>query len=298
MRGKDFNAGLRGVLFEARHYDRTGSAVWLYAWLVLRQTHQTGTIGWVLGGAPIRYQEIEEETGFNSRTFERWMRILRQHGYIEAESVPGGMIVRITKAKKHACKAGDFDGSRKLDALRRADAGVRKVAEDPRKFADGSPQARGTVSREVMENTQDRFPIGSASLEESIKRSEPPQPTLQASELPWRLANKPWPPEYRNQSKNDFERTNPCCLGKGPNRRPAFDYGREAFARPRRLPREQMQEPQPTRLTLDEARLQLELLRAEREEAVRRELRVGRGPEPCRAKPGGNAPTVSLGESR
>src|SRR5579864_1436055 len=73
MRGKDFNTGLRGVLFEAQHYERMGAAVWLYGWLVLRQTHQSGSVGWVLGGAPISYREIEEETGFNRRTLERWM---------------------------------------------------------------------------------------------------------------------------------------------------------------------------------------------------------------------------------
>src|ERR1700733_5226552 len=36
MRGKDFNTGLRGTLFEAKHYERMSSAVWLYGWLVLR----------------------------------------------------------------------------------------------------------------------------------------------------------------------------------------------------------------------------------------------------------------------
>jgi hypothetical protein len=68
MREKDFNTGLRGVLFESRHYARMGAAVWLYGWLVLRQTHQSGGVGYVLGGAPVTYREIEEETGFNRRT--------------------------------------------------------------------------------------------------------------------------------------------------------------------------------------------------------------------------------------
>src|SRR5271170_6340838 len=100
MRGKDYNAGLRGVLFEARHYERMGAAIWLYGWLVLRQTHQQGDVGWVLGGAPISYREIEQETGFNVRTLERWMQTLRRHHYIETEMAPAGVIVRITKAKK------------------------------------------------------------------------------------------------------------------------------------------------------------------------------------------------------
>src|SRR5580698_10573934 len=101
LRENNYNTGLRGVLFEAKHYARMGSAVWLYGWLVLRQTHQTGTVGWVLGGAPIHYREIEEETGFNRRTLERWMSVLRRNEYIETEAAPGGVVVRILKAKKH-----------------------------------------------------------------------------------------------------------------------------------------------------------------------------------------------------
>jgi hypothetical protein len=100
MREKNYSTGLRGVLFETGHYRRMGAAVWLYGWLVLRQTHQSGAVGWVLGGAPVTYREIEEETGFPSRTLEGWMRTLRREGYIQTEAVPGGMVIRITKAKK------------------------------------------------------------------------------------------------------------------------------------------------------------------------------------------------------
>ena len=77
-----------------------GAAVWLYGWLVLRQTRQEAGIGWVLGGKPVSYREIEEETGFERKTLERWMRALRLNGYIETRTAPAGVIVRITKAKK------------------------------------------------------------------------------------------------------------------------------------------------------------------------------------------------------
>jgi hypothetical protein len=108
MRAKDFNTGLRGVLFEARHYLRMGQAVWLYGWLVLRQTRQVGTMGLVLGGRPVSYREIEEETGFHPRTLERWMRVLRREGYIETTPTPAGVIVRITKAKKFPQMPADW----------------------------------------------------------------------------------------------------------------------------------------------------------------------------------------------
>lgn len=296
MRSKDFNTGLRGVLFEARHYERMGSAVWLYAWLVLRQTHQIGTTGWVLGGAPIRYEEIKEETGFNARTLERWMRILRRHGYIETQSVPGGIVVRITKAKKHASSTANPGRFRRVEMLHRAAAGIRKAAEDPRNSAHRNPQNCVAVSGEHAENKGDRTPIGSSFLEESIERFEAPQPSQETS---W-PANRRWnPAEFRNQPKNQspFERLNPSCSGQSPNQNQAFDCGRDPFGSPGRFPREQIQAPQTARLTRDEVRLQLELLRAEREEAVRRELRVGRGPEPCRSVPNEGATAASAGES-
>jgi hypothetical protein len=106
MRGKDFNAGLRGGLFEAQHYERMGAAVWLYGWLILRQTRQEGTLGFVLGGKPVTYREIEEETEFGRKTLERWMRVLRRNGYIETRAVAGGIIVKVTKAKKFSCRFG------------------------------------------------------------------------------------------------------------------------------------------------------------------------------------------------
>ena len=77
-----------------------GQAVWLFGWLVLRETRERGGIGFVLGGRPITYREIEEETGFAHKSLERWMRILRRGGYIETTTTPSGIIVRIQKAKK------------------------------------------------------------------------------------------------------------------------------------------------------------------------------------------------------
>jgi hypothetical protein len=79
---------------------------------VLRQTHQSGSLGWVLGGSPISYREIEEETGFNRRTLERWMKMLRRHGYIETEAAPAGIIIRITKGKKSSTGRPQFCGGR------------------------------------------------------------------------------------------------------------------------------------------------------------------------------------------
>jgi hypothetical protein len=164
MREKDYNTGLRGVLFEAQHHARMGAAIWLYGWLVLRRTHQTGTTGWVLGGAPVSYREIEEETGFNRRTLERWMRLLRKHEYISTQCAPDGVIVRILKAKKHG-----RNSERSLP--------VRDTAEGVRKDAGPRPQNCVADARKISLVERVAAGISSSSVErikERIAQNEIP----------------------------------------------------------------------------------------------------------------------------
>lgn len=151
MRGKAYNTGLRGGLFEDRHFTQMGSAVWLYGWLVLRQTHQSNSIGWVLGGSPVTYREIEGETGFNCRTLERWMRTLRQHGYIETEAVSGGVKIGITKAKKFP-QTG------------------RNPADRMRGFEGRGTQTSVADAGKVVSGEEVANPIGSSSVERIKKR--------------------------------------------------------------------------------------------------------------------------------
>jgi hypothetical protein len=184
MREKDFNTGLRGVLFEAGHYARMGSAVWLYGWLVLRQTHQSGGVGYVLGGAPLTYREIEEETGFNRRTLEAWMRTLRREGYIETRQDRGGIVVLILKAKRpskpslptfHALRTRPevthARGEHRTNGL--VVDGLRGTAEASREPVGADPSI-GVANRVYPERAQSfAAPNGSSPVDEINKNSEP-----------------------------------------------------------------------------------------------------------------------------
>lgn len=221
----NFNAGLRGGLFDARHFGNMGAAVWLYGWLVLRQTHQTGEIGWVLGGAPVNYREIEEETGFNRRTLERWMRTLRRHGYILTQASPAGIVIRIAKAKKFPQDRALFHSF----STARAD----KAAEAVRPAAGSCTRASVAIRAQALSNQPIAAPMGSSSVERKIENQTP---------LPVR----------KTQNANSGSREEAAAAT---NR----------FLTPKQF--------------LREARVRLQLLRAEREEAVHRELMVGAGPE-------------------
>jgi hypothetical protein len=231
----NFNAGLRGVLFEAHHCELMGSAIWLYGWLVLRQTHQADEIGWVLGGTAINYREIEEETGFNRRTLERWMRTLREHGYVVTEATGRGIIVRITKAKKFAQNRPLFH----RQSSQRAD----NPAGGVREFAEASTQARGPNSHEIPSYQSDGSAIYRSFIDREIERQiEKPGPSSVS--------------EVQRQKQNQTSKQNPNLYERAAS---------EKVLRPVEF--------------LREAKLRLELMRAEREEAVRRELAVGGGPE-------------------
>jgi hypothetical protein len=254
MRGKDFNTGLRGVLFEARHYERMGAAVWPYGWLVLRQTHQHGELGCVLGGSPVSYREIEEETGFKRRTLECWMRVLRRQGYIETSTAPGGVIVRITKAKKFA------------QAVRNSAEGIRESARGVRKDAVGFTQSRVANERKSLANKQVADRISSSYVVGTIdKEAKTENPNLSCGKLHKTEQNEK---QNRNQHQNQDQRQNRNAQssGLGSNRR------QEPYRSQAEIAREQY-------IFLQEARMRWAELRKQREEETRRELYVGTNPD-------------------
>ena len=101
MRGKQLNSGIRGGLWDDAHLERMGAAVWLFGWLVHRQTRERFGVGLVLGGSPLTYERIREDTGMPVRTLKRWMSRLSRAGYIRiTHAAHKRMVVEIVKAKK------------------------------------------------------------------------------------------------------------------------------------------------------------------------------------------------------
>ena len=248
MRDKNFNTGVRGVLLDAGHYERMGSALWLYSWLILRQTHQTGSIGWVLGGAPVSYLEIEEETGFNRRTLEGWFRRLRREGYIETSSTPTGVVVRITKAKKYS------------QTTRRIADRLRQVASTP---------APNCVATDPQNAQIQQFPARMVSS--SIERIKDKEKRREFHRYLHREIHNP----------SVFLKENPSGLEEDTAEGSA-DHSGDAISEAAR--RARVEEIRSRLGGAKEhysynAREFLQLLRAERDEAVRRELRAGTGPE-------------------
>lgn len=290
MREKDYNTGLRGVLFEAQHHARMGAAIWLYGWLVLRQTHQTGTTGWVLGGAPVSYREIEEETGFNRRTLERWMRVLRNHEYISTQSAPDGVIVRILKAKKHRRNSECSPRVRNAAQGIRNDAGPRpqncvaNAGKVPLVESVASAISSSSVVRikERIAQSEIHTPVENCLLPNAQQpcltansRNSAHREISDCERIAFRqhfekllqknsANNLSSQPISTTHQSNDLQR--PAIHAQNHNR------SQTSSAHAENRPPAQQQFPW-------ELRKRMRLLRAERDEELRRELAVGTGPE-------------------
>lgn len=109
MRGKNLNCGIRGGLWDEAHLERMGPAVWLFGWLVHRQTRERNGVGLVLGGSPLTYDMIQGDTGYSRRTLQRWMADLRSGGYVRVRrTCHSRMIIEVLKAKKFPPKQMGF----------------------------------------------------------------------------------------------------------------------------------------------------------------------------------------------
>jgi hypothetical protein len=107
--GRHLNSGIRGGLWEKKHSDAMGESVFLFGWLVLRQTTQRNGTGLVLRGKPLTYADITTDTGWPERTLQRWMARLQEAGYIEvSHSIYSRMVIRILNAKKFNPKQLDL----------------------------------------------------------------------------------------------------------------------------------------------------------------------------------------------
>jgi hypothetical protein len=271
MREKDFNTGLRGVLFEVKHYERMGPALWLYGWLVLRQTSQANGVGLVLGGKPVSYREIEEETGFTRKTLERWMGVLRRGGYIETRTAPGGVIIRIAKAKKFGRHWGEGKGREGGRGRGRGGSGASGQAtrlnyeEGDPLIAEESPQNCGGGDNESAGRAAFAKGIGSGIDSERNRKAYRATPTHQSfcEQNPKAEDGNGSEPETQGPGVDEAGVCEPSV--RWGNSRGGNSGGSEAGYRGE-VPYRPM--PSPDWRTRREWR----------DEAVRREARVGEGP--------------------
>lgn len=117
---KGFGIEIKNDLLEPKHVEQMGSAVWLYMFLVDKMTSisEAGE-GKVLGGKPIKYEEILDELGISQDTYTRWIDKLTEYPYIRAIRTPYGISYVVLKAhKRFRKKAERFRKTSEVDSAK------------------------------------------------------------------------------------------------------------------------------------------------------------------------------------
>lgn len=158
---KGFGIEIKNDLLEPKHIRNMGSSVWLYMWLLDKITSTTEDgIGRVLGGKPVKYNDVKKELGISQDTYTKWIKKLLKYPYIHTTRTPYGISFFVIKAFKRFGRrirlTSELDSAKPRNHYQSDSAKPRNVIK--------------TVS--VRDNTKDRD-FKSFSKEEALKRLIP-----------------------------------------------------------------------------------------------------------------------------
>ncbi len=86
------------------HTQKIENALWEFIWLVNKVTKEENGIGYVLGGKPIKVEDIKDDLGRSYQTVYRHLQQLEKNGYINIKKAPYGLIITVNNSKKFSNK--------------------------------------------------------------------------------------------------------------------------------------------------------------------------------------------------
>lgn len=127
---KGFGIYVKNDLLDPKHVLAMGKSVWLYLWLIDHMTSigEDG-VGKVLGGRPVKYEEIVAELGITSGVYTEWIQKLEDYPYVKTTRTPYGIVFKVFKAEKRFGKQ-----SIEIQAFPKeiqAKAGIHRFRQNP-----------------------------------------------------------------------------------------------------------------------------------------------------------------------
>lgn len=124
-------------LLDPKHREKISTAVWEFMWMLDKMTsYNEQGVGKVLGGKPIKLEEIADQLGVTKKTVSRNLNRLEKYGYIKRIRTPYGYSFRVYKAKKvfkrrvdKNVRSDDREGT-KMSDLNRVDKNVRNKEDN------------------------------------------------------------------------------------------------------------------------------------------------------------------------
>lgn len=79
-----------------------GNAVWLYMWLIDKMTEISEGVGIVNGGYPVTHAMVQERfKTLSDRQYRRYVRTLKDEGYVNTMKAKHGLYITVNKPKKY-----------------------------------------------------------------------------------------------------------------------------------------------------------------------------------------------------
>ena len=88
------------------HCGRIGPALWEFVWLIDKITEERDGLGLVLGGAPVKIEQISTDLGRGEHTVRRNLDRLERESYIDRTRTPYGFTVRVRNSHKFQIWSG------------------------------------------------------------------------------------------------------------------------------------------------------------------------------------------------
>lgn len=97
---KGFYIDVSNNLLDPKHYKKMKESVWLFMWFLDKITRITNEHGKVLGGKPIKFEDVNNDLGISRSLYQRWVKRLSEEGYIKTLRTPYGNCITVLKAQK------------------------------------------------------------------------------------------------------------------------------------------------------------------------------------------------------
>jgi hypothetical protein len=161
---------------KAMHGNKDSGAVWLFLWLLDKMTiidHEKGE-GKVLGGKPIKFDDIKTVLTVHRVTYQRWLNILREGGYIQTTRTPYGLTIIVNKAFKIFGQKSDVKRD-VAQTLHLSNKKKRRSQADPATSLQADPATSNkTIQRQYNKKEKEiykekekiKFPLEKISLED------------------------------------------------------------------------------------------------------------------------------------
>jgi len=98
---KSFPITIWSGLLTSKHFQRIGNAIWLFLLFIDKTTKENAGVGVVLGGKPVKHSDVAPIPFDISRpTYNKWLKKLEKHQYINLRRTSNGYVIKILKSKK------------------------------------------------------------------------------------------------------------------------------------------------------------------------------------------------------